>query len=92
MDVESLYMNIDHKEGLEVLEHFLQKRLDTLTPPTDFIVNLTQWILNNIFLFQDQLHQQIKGTAMGAAYAPNYAGLFWGALGTTVCVQSSQTV
>uniref|UniRef100_A0A3P8U3H0 Reverse transcriptase domain-containing protein n=1 Tax=Amphiprion percula TaxID=161767 RepID=A0A3P8U3H0_AMPPE len=79
MDVESLYSNIDHQEGLEALEHFLQKRSNTETPPTQFVVSLTQWSLNNnIFLFQDRLYQQTKGTAMGASYAPNYAGLFLG--------------
>lgn len=37
-----------------------------LTPhPTDFIVDLTNWTFkNNIFLFQDQLYKQVKGTAM----------------------------
>lgn len=30
------------------------------------------------FLFQDRLFKQVKGTAMGPAYAPNHAGLFLG--------------
>ena len=79
MDVNSLYTNIDHKEGLEALHHFLQKRADNTAPPTDFVLALTEWTLNsNIFLFQDQHYRQVKGTAMGAAFAPNYAGLFMG--------------
>ena len=48
-------------------------------PPSNFIVSLTEWTLkNNIFLFQNQLYRQEQGTAMGAAYAPSYAGLFLG--------------
>ncbi len=34
MDVEALYTNIDHGEGLEALHHFLQQRPDIETPPT----------------------------------------------------------
>lgn len=78
MDVEALYTNIDHEEGLEALRQALQKRPND-TPPTEFIVDLAKWTLNNnIFLFQDRLFRQKKGTAMGAAYAPNFAGLFMG--------------
>ena len=78
MDVEALYTNIDHSEGLCALEHYLQNRID-LSPPTDFLVELTRWTLNNnFFLFQDKLYRQVMGTAMGAAYAPNYAGLYLG--------------
>lgn len=79
MDVEQLYTNIDHKDGLEALEYFLNKRPADMSPPTEFLSALTEWTLtNNIFLFQDKLFQQIKGTAMGASYAPNYAGLYLG--------------
>ncbi len=28
------------------------------------------------FLFQDQLYKQIRGTAMGTCFAPNYANVF----------------
>ena len=48
-------------------------------PPTDFIGELTRWTLeNNIFLFQEQLYRQTRGTAMGVTYAPSYANLFLG--------------
>lgn len=78
IDVESLYTHTDHTEGLQALHYYLQKR-SVCQPPTDFIVNLTRWTLNNnIFLFQDKIYRQTKGTAMGASYAPNYAGLYLG--------------
>lgn len=79
MDIQALYTNIDHCEGLEALQYYLQKRPNTDSPPTTFLVDLTRWTLhNNVFLFQDKLFKQLKGTAMGASYASNYAGLFLG--------------
>lgn len=50
MDVEALYTNIDHEEGLEALRQALQKRSDA-SPPTEFIVDLAKWTLNNNFFF-----------------------------------------
>ena len=48
-------------------------------PSTDFILQLTEWTLNNnVFLFQDKIYRQQKGTAIGACFAPNYANLFLG--------------
>ncbi|KAJ0060014.1 hypothetical protein NL108_018667 [Boleophthalmus pectinirostris] len=77
MDIESLYTNIDHKDGLMALEHYLKKRTSETMPPAGFILKLTEWTLkNNIFLFQQQLYKQQKGTAMGACFAPNYANLY----------------
>ncbi len=79
MDVESLYTNTDHNEGLEALKLHLNKRPVEDMPPSDFIVSLTKWTINSyVFMFQDQLLKQVKGTAMGVAYAPSYTGLFLG--------------
>lgn len=65
MDVESLYTNILHQEGMEALQHYLQVRPVETVPLTDFVVQLTDWTLkNNVFLLQDRLYQQRKGTAM----------------------------
>ena len=66
-------------EGLAVLTHFLSRRPESEMPPTDFLLSLTEWTLNNnIFIFQDKIFKQIKGCAMGACYSPSYAGLFLG--------------
>uniref|UniRef100_A0A3P8RTI8 Reverse transcriptase domain-containing protein n=1 Tax=Amphiprion percula TaxID=161767 RepID=A0A3P8RTI8_AMPPE len=79
MDFESLFSNIVHKEGLAALRHYLGNRDSDQMPPTDFLIQLTEWTLrNNIFLFEDKLYKQEKGTAMGACFAPNYANLFLG--------------
>lgn len=78
LDVASLYTNIDHQEGLLALQHYLSHRSET-SPPNHFLLSLTEWILhNNVFLFQDDFFRQLKGTAMGACFAPNYANLFLG--------------
>ncbi len=80
MDVEALYTNIDHMEGLDALSHYLEKRHPEQMPPSVFILQLAEWTLhNNVFLFQNQFFKQNKGTAMGACFAPNYSNLFMGA-------------
>ncbi|KAF7642341.1 hypothetical protein LDENG_00259770 [Lucifuga dentata] len=61
MDVESLYTNIDHDDGLKALQHYLQNRPTDSSPPSEFILKLTEWTLqNNVFLFQDQLYTKKK--------------------------------
>lgn len=78
-DVESLYSIIDHQDGLRALNHFLRLRPNDSLPPTELILELTEWTLtNNVFLFRDELFMQTRGTAMGACFAPNYANLFLG--------------
>lgn len=78
MDVESLYTNIDHEEGLHALRHFLAERKDT-KPPSQFIVELTEFIIyNNVFVFTDKLYKQKIGVPMGCCFSPNYACLYLG--------------
>ena len=77
--------HIPRNEELIVL---VNRPTDSL-PPSEFILQLTEWTLkNNVFLFQDQLYTQDRGTAMGACFAPNYANLFLG-LWEKDCVYSS---
>lgn len=79
MDVESLYTNIAHIEGLLAVEHYLKTRQDGHMPPNEFILQLVEWTLtNNVFCFDQAMFKQIKGTAMGACFAPSYACLFLG--------------
>lgn len=82
VDVESLYSNIVNYEGLESMRYYLKSRSKDALPPSDFIVHLTEWTLENIFfclfLFEDYLYREEKGTAMGANFGPNYANVFFG--------------
>ena len=78
MDVTSLYTNVPHKEGLEALTHFLNQR-QILTPPTNFLVELSQMVLNkNYFKFENAYYLQCQGVSMGSPCSPNYANLFMG--------------
>lgn len=74
MDVEALYTNINHDEGLRALRHYLTSGMMDESPPAVFILTLTEWILKHN-VFEDNFFQQVKGTAMGACFAPNYAFL-----------------
>lgn len=65
MDVESLYTNISHCDGLKAYNIILSLDHEESTTPTDFIVQLTKYTLNsNVFLFQDKLYRQIKDKAI----------------------------
>lgn len=78
LDVESLYTNITHDDGLNALQHFLRSRPTDSLPPSEFILQLKEWTFkNNVFIFQDQPYTQVRGTAMGACFAPNYAHLIY---------------
>ena len=78
MDVTSLYPNIDHAEGIDACEHFLERRPHKSVPST-ILKNLTNLVLRlNTLCFGGRFFQQIKGTAMGTPMAVNYANLFMG--------------
>ena len=80
LDVESLYTNIPHGEGLESCEFHLNKR-DNQKIPTNFLVKLMDFVLkNNNFTFNNTHYVQVQGTAMGTPMAPSYACLFMGVL------------
>ena len=70
LDVDSLYTNINNKEGLAaVAEEFAKtkhKDLNFSLRPDKEIMDLLKLSLeNNDFIFKDDLYLQISGTAMG---------------------------
>ena len=76
MDVDGLYTNIKHDNGLKTLEEKLNKR-KTNEPPTNFIIKLMKIILNeNKFEFHDALFKQNIGASMGSKPIPHYANVF----------------
>ena len=80
LDVESLYTNIPHDEGLESCEFHLNKR-ENKKIPTNFLLKLMDFVLkNNNFTFNNTHYIQVQGTAMGTPMAPSYACLFMGVL------------
>ena len=75
MDLQSLYPNIDRKEGVDACSHVLDKRTNQ-SFPTRVIVKLIQLILKcNVMSFNGRLFHQIKGMAMGTPMAVSYAYL-----------------
>ena len=76
MDVNSLYPNIDHKEGAEACyEYFLQYDISPLL--SKFLLGLIYLVLKyNTLSFGSRFFHQIKGTAMGTPMAVNFANLF----------------
>lgn len=71
-DVQCLYTNIDHEEGLLTLKHCVSDRKDT-RPPSHFIVQLGELVIhNNVFVFIDKLYKQKIGVPMGCCFSRNY--------------------
>ena len=78
MDVKSLYTVIPHRDGLETLKFFLNKRT-LLEPSTTTLIRLAELVLTlNNFSFDGEHYQQISGVAMGTKMGPSYANLFVG--------------
>ncbi|OCT92924.1 hypothetical protein XELAEV_18015991mg [Xenopus laevis] len=73
MDVESLYSNIPHEDGIAAFQHFLEIN-HVPTVPT---LQLIRFILtHNYFSLGDAIYLQLMGSAMGSKMAPQYANLF----------------
>ena len=76
MDVQSLYPNIHHNEGVDACSHVLDKRTNK-SFPTRVTVNLIHFILKcNIMSFNGRFFHQIKEMAMGTPMAVSYANIF----------------
>nr|XP_048706612.1 uncharacterized protein LOC125636878 [Caretta caretta] len=72
MDVEALYTNIPHKNGLQTVRNTIP---DNVT--ANLVAELCDFVLtHNYFTFGDNVYLQISGTAMGTCMAPQYAHIF----------------
>jgi hypothetical protein len=71
-DVNSLYTNIPHTEGIQAVRDFLPK-----TTRSERVAQLLEFVLkNNWMKFGEEYYHQIQGTAMGTNLAPPYANIF----------------
>ncbi|MDF8238698.1 hypothetical protein P4715_15085, partial [Listeria monocytogenes] len=71
-DVEALYTNIPHKDGLQAVRNTIP---DNVT--ANLVAELCDFVLtHNYFTFGDNVYLQISGTAMGTRMAPQYANIF----------------
>ena len=76
MDVKSLFTVIPHRDGLEALTFFFNKRTVS-EPSTTTLIRLAELVLTlNNFSFDGEHYQQISGVAMGTKMRPSYANLF----------------
>ena len=77
LDVNSLYPSIPQTEMLQVVyEEMIQHRHLLLFDPNLIIQLLHVNINHNYFKFASLIFQQIKGTAMGAAFSPTVANIY----------------
>ena len=75
-DVVGLYQSIPQKEEILELKSKLEKQTSSKIPTND-LVKLAEFALkNNFFKFNNEIKQQISGTAIGTKFAPPYACIY----------------
>ena len=75
LDVESMYTNIEHEDGLNAIKDAFSDYEDD--PKFKAILELLEISLKfNDFEFNNKLYVQTSGTAMGRKYAPHYADIY----------------
>ena len=76
VDVNSLYTNIPHSDGVEACRSFLTMYITDQALIND-IPTLVDFILkHNPYAFDDKQYLQINGIAMREKMAPTYANIF----------------
>ena len=87
MDVQSLYPNIDHKEGTDACMTLLYER-NNRACPTNCLTKLIQLILeSNTMMFNGCYFHQIKWTVMGTPMAVSYANIFMSVFESTMLLE-----
>ena len=75
-DVVGLYPSIPHKERILALKSKLEEQTSSKIPTND-LVKLAEFLFKNIFFeFNNEIKQQISGTAIGTKFAPPYACIY----------------
>lgn len=76
LDIDSLYTNIDIKEGIDAVRRIFRKFPDKKRPEKELLQLLEINLTRNDFEFNGEFFLQTKGTAMGKKFAPAYANIF----------------
>ncbi|RAX24788.1 hypothetical protein DQ401_19425, partial [Morganella morganii] len=72
MDVEALYTNIPHKDGLQAIRNCIPNNVKS-----NLLADLCDFVLTpNNFTFADNVYLQVSSTAVGTRMAPQYANIF----------------
>ena len=75
-DVVGLYPSIPHKKGILALKSKLEKQTSSKISTND-LVKLAEFVLkSNFFEFNNEIKQQISGTAIGTKFTPSYACIY----------------
>ena len=85
-DIQSLYTSIPHELGLKAIRYWINRCRNLIQErfTNEFILESIEFLLkNNNCLFNGEMYNQIKGTAMGASFAAFYACLTIGYLEET---------
>ena len=77
MDVNSLYTNIPHADGVAACRALFNKHNIQSDIATDIPILLDFILKHNTFTFNDKYYLQTNGTAMGTKMAPAYAIIIW---------------
>ena len=83
MDVNSLYTNILHTDGINACRSFLNRHTTDPAVINDIPISSDFILTHNLFKFNNDRHLQIKGTAMGTKMAPAYANISMDAIETS---------
>ena len=76
LDVNSLYTNIPHADGVAACRTFLNKHNIQSDIATDIPILIDFILRHNTFTLNDKYNLQTNGTAMGTKMAPAYAIIF----------------
>ena len=80
LDVKALYTNIPNDEGIGACLKAINDHYHNDSPlPLHYLEQMIEFILKrNYFDFNGEHFLQTMGTAMGTAFAPNYANIYMG--------------
>ena len=83
MDVNTLYNNIPHTDGINSCHSFPKRHTTDPAQINDIPIFLDFIHTHNLFKFNNDHYLQIKGTAMGNKMAPAYANIVMDAIETS---------
>ena len=73
LNVIGLYLSLPHKEGILALKSKLEEQTCSKIATNDLVMLVKFVLKNNFFEFNNEIKQQISGTAIGTKFAPPYA-------------------
>ena len=88
MDVNSVYTNIPHTDGINACRSFINRHTTDPALINDNPILIDFILAHNLFKFNNDHYLQIKGTAMDTKMAPAYANIYMYAIETSFFASS----